>query len=269
MGNNRERASGRGVHFRCGPARAAGAYNPVARRSHPPRAVRASNGDGTVSAQTGGCMRAALSLFVAQAVIAPLSVALPIAPVQVLQAQAPCQFVLGFAAVRQAVGPAIVGDCFADERFNPANGNAEQPTTGGLLVWRKADNWTAFTDGYRTWLNGPAGLQVRLNGDPPFPWEHDSASSPPPAPVPSSAQAAVDAVRRSVSATTGVSPDQLAIERVEARDWPDSSLGCPIPGSLYAQVIKPGYLIVASAGGRRQEFHTDTTGQRLVACAQS
>ena len=32
-----------------------------------------------------------------------------------------------------------------------------------FLVWRKADNWTAFTDGYRTWINGPSGLQVRLN----------------------------------------------------------------------------------------------------------
>jgi hypothetical protein len=39
-----------------------------------------------------------------------------------------------------------------------------------LLVWRKADNWTAFTDGYRTWLNGPQGLQQRLNTEL-FPWE--------------------------------------------------------------------------------------------------
>ena len=37
-------------------------------------------------------------------------------------------------------------------------------------MWRKADNWTAFTDGYRTWINGPHGLQARLNTEQ-FDWE--------------------------------------------------------------------------------------------------
>ncbi len=77
-------------------------------------------------------------------------------------AQSSCQFVLGFAALRDLVGPQTVGQCLEDQRF-AANGNAEQRTTGGLLVWRKADNWTAFTDGFRTWVNGPRGLQQRLN----------------------------------------------------------------------------------------------------------
>ena len=38
------------------------------------------------------------------------------------------------------------------------------------MVWRKADNFTAFTDGYRTWVNGPDGLQQRLNSQR-FAWE--------------------------------------------------------------------------------------------------
>ena len=38
-----------------------------------------------------------------------------------------------------------------------------QQTTGGLLVWRKLDNWTAFTNGSITWINGPFGLQARAN----------------------------------------------------------------------------------------------------------
>src|SRR6185437_12780780 len=58
-----------------------------------------------------------------------------------------------------------------------ANGDAQQHTTKGLLAWRKADNWTAFTDGYRTWINGPDGLVKRLNADR-FPWEHDGGSLP-------------------------------------------------------------------------------------------
>lgn len=83
-------------------------------------------------------------------------------------AQATCQFVMGFATLRDLVG-STVGQCLDNQHFAP-NGNAEQQTTGGLLVWRKADNWTAFTDGYRTWINGPLGLQQRLNSQT-FLWE--------------------------------------------------------------------------------------------------
>jgi hypothetical protein len=55
-------------------------------------------------------------------------------------------------------------------RSSPANGDGLQHTSGGLLVWRKADNWTAFTDGFQTWINGPTGLQERLNTAR-LPWE--------------------------------------------------------------------------------------------------
>ena len=88
-------------------------------------------------------------------------------------ATAHCEFILGFATLKAAIdeaeGPEKVGACLEDQRF-AANGNAEQQTTGGLLVWRKQDNFTAFTDGYRTWANGPRGLQVRLNTES-FAWE--------------------------------------------------------------------------------------------------
>jgi hypothetical protein len=80
-----------------------------------------------------------------------------------------CQFQFGFAILARTI-PEQVGNCVDDEQHNPVNGDALQHTTGGLLVWRKADNWTAFTDGYRTWVNGPAGLQERLNTKR-FTWE--------------------------------------------------------------------------------------------------
>ena len=85
---------------------------------------------------------------------------------------AQCGFVLGFADLRALIGAPIVGDCLEDQRFGP-NGDALQQTTGGLMAWRKADNWTAFTDGSRTWLNGPQGLQQRANTDR-FAWEGDA-----------------------------------------------------------------------------------------------
>ena len=100
-------------------------------------------------------------------------------------AAAECQFILGFATLKALIdaaeGPDKVGDCLENQRFNPENGDALQQTTGGLLVWRKADNWTAFTDGYRTWINGPYGLQARLNTEQ-FDWE--GPETPPASPVP-------------------------------------------------------------------------------------
>ena len=91
-------------------------------------------------------------------------------------AAGPCSFVLGFKAIAGMI-PQQVGACTDDEGHNPANGDALQHTTGGLLVWRKADNWTAFTDGYRTWVNGPAGLRERLNTQR-FPWEANPEGFP-------------------------------------------------------------------------------------------
>lgn len=80
-----------------------------------------------------------------------------------------CRFVLGFAAFHDLI-PARVGDCADDEQHNPGNGDALQHTTGGLLVWRKADNFTAFTDGTYTWVAGPHGIEERLNARR-FSWE--------------------------------------------------------------------------------------------------
>jgi hypothetical protein len=82
---------------------------------------------------------------------------------------AECQFVLGFKLVYDLI-PETVGDCKVDVHYNPENGDGLQETTKGLLVWRKADNFTAFTDGYRSWVNGPLGLQERLNTER-FDWE--------------------------------------------------------------------------------------------------
>ncbi len=96
---------------------------------------------------------------------------------------APCEFRLGFKALRDAI-PTKIGDCLEDEWHDPANGDGRQRSTGGELVWRKADNHVAFTDGHRTWVNGPNGIQNRLNSER-FAWESQqpAAAAPPPAPA--------------------------------------------------------------------------------------
>ncbi len=84
-------------------------------------------------------------------------------------AAADCQFVLGFQALH-AMLPDTVGDCVENEQHHPGEGATHQRTTNGLLVWQKATNHTSFTDGYHTWVVGPAGLQQRLNTER-FDWE--------------------------------------------------------------------------------------------------
>jgi hypothetical protein len=84
------------------------------------------------------------------------------------QATGGCQFILGFATLH-GLDPSDIGACTENQAF-AANGDAQQHTTNGLMAWRKADNWTAFTNGYMTWINGPNGLASRLNTQR-FSWE--------------------------------------------------------------------------------------------------
>ena len=103
-----------------------------------------------------------------------------------------CQFVLGFKALHD-MDPTDVGSCLDNQSLAAASGDQQQDTTGGLLVWRKADNWTAFTNGYWTWINGPAGLVQRLNTQR-FSWEANpdnlSLADAPASPAPAAAPAA-------------------------------------------------------------------------------
>jgi beta propeller repeat protein len=91
----------------------------------------------------------------------------------------PCDFTLGFRILRDMIVSSygdIIGTCLENEWHNAENGDGLQRVTGrngtgGLFAWRKLDNWTAYTDGATTWLNGPCGLQTRPNQGPFFPWE--------------------------------------------------------------------------------------------------
>ena len=85
-----------------------------------------------------------------------------------------CEFVLGFGAV-QALAPDTIGDCLDNEQHDPSDGITRQSTAGGVLLWDKETNWTAFTDGFRTWVSGPQGLQERLSIER-FDWEPASIS---------------------------------------------------------------------------------------------
>ena len=75
-----------------------------------------------------------------------------------------CSFQLGFKALHDLI-PAVVGECLENEHHNPETGLTQQATSNGLLTWRKADNWTGFSDGRHTWVRGPAGVRQWANDE--------------------------------------------------------------------------------------------------------
>lgn len=130
------------------------------------------------------------------------------------------EFRLGFQALA-AIIPQIVGEPLDNEQHNPVNGDALQRTTSGLMVWRKADNWTAFTDGSRTWINGPLGIQVRRN-DERFDWEIEPAdlsqlapSAPTPTPIPTPRQESSAHPSQKPSTTAATGPASSAVRSAE------------------------------------------------------
>lgn len=65
-----------------------------------------------------------------------------------------------------------------------------------------------------------------------------------------------DAARRSGSAA-----EALRVLSVAGVTWPDTSLGCPEPGRLYAQVLTPGHRVtIVEPSGQAWVYHTSSRG---------
>lgn len=75
----------------------------------------------------------------------------------------------------------------------------------------------------------------------------------------------VQQAREDLAARLGVAEEETEVAAMEAVDWRDASLGCPEPGSVYAQVITPGYRMILAIAGERHEYHTDRIS-RVVYC---
>lgn len=55
----------------------------------------------------------------------------------------------------------------------------------------------------------------------------------------------------------GVDVDKITLLEARSVNWRDSSLGCPQPDMMYAQVITPGYLLLLDVDGAIYEYHAD------------
>ncbi len=73
----------------------------------------------------------------------------------------------------------------------------------------------------------------------------------------------VDIAKNDLAKKLNITVEQVSVISIEKVDWPDTSLGYPEEGKMYAQVITPGYRIVLKAQDKSYEYHSDY--ERVVA----
>jgi len=70
-----------------------------------------------------------------------------------------------------------------------------------------------------------------------------------------------------LAASLGLTPGDIKVVSSQFVEWPDACLGVAPPGTVCAQVLTPGYLIVLEARGRQYEYHTNLGGNLVVPAA--
>ena len=102
---------------------------------------------------------------------------------------------------------------------------------------------------------GPAGCTSD-----PRPLPMPSRTSEPGPGVIAVPNAVIVAALNDAAARTRTPQAKIRIVSAEAVTWPDSSLGCPQPGLMYAQALMPGYRVVLEAQDQTLNYHAGRQG---------
>ena len=62
---------------------------------------------------------------------------------------------------------------------------------------------------------------------------------------------------------TGIDPGSVEVVSITEEMFSNSSLGCPKPGELYAEVITPGYTVIVRAGGAELDYRVGPSSWKL------
>ena len=65
----------------------------------------------------------------------------------------------------------------------------------------------------------------------------------------------VELAIQDLAARLNLDPELVTVIDFKPVTWPDSSLGCPQEGMMYAQVLTDGYLILLETNGKTYEYH--------------
>ncbi len=76
----------------------------------------------------------------------------------------------------------------------------------------------------------------------------------------------IEQAKDDLTTRANVARDAITLKSAQAVEWRDSSLGCPMEGMMYAQVITPGYLIVFQAAGKEWNYHAGR--DRVMWCSK-
>src|SRR5215207_8424684 len=71
--------------------------------------------------------------------------------------------------------------------------------------------------------------------------------------------------REDLARRLSISADQINLVAAEEVMWTDASLGCPLEGMAYAQVLTPGYLIRLQFEDQEFEYHA-SKGTTIIYC---
>jgi hypothetical protein len=91
---------------------------------------------------------------------------------------------------------------------------------------------------------------------------------PPDAPQSTQVPIFIQSAIRNLMSQFNLSQDMIAIQSIEMVEWPDTSLGCPLPGTSYRQTITPGYLVTLQALDITYTYHTDTD-TKVILCSDA
>lgn len=75
---------------------------------------------------------------------------------------------------------------------------------------------------------------------------------------------AVARARRQLSVELNIEPGDIDVESAKPATWPNSALGCPEKGRMYAQVVTDGWVVRLKAKRDVHEVHV--SGRRAVIC---
>ncbi len=67
-----------------------------------------------------------------------------------------------------------------------------------------------------------------------------------------------------LTAKLKIKKEDISVQKVQATQWNDSSLGCPQKGKLYIQSITTGFVIELSAQGKKYIYNGGLN--RVVSC---
>lgn len=145
---------------------------------------------------------------------------------------------------------------------------AQMITPGYLIVLKSGGNTFDFHSGtdpegplvHCTEDGTPAGVTPALQETPQGDTQMDADSALP---------RLVERATEDLVLATSTAAEEIKVVSTEEVEWSDSSLGCPEPDGMYAQVITPGYLIVLESGANAYEYHSGTDPEGpLVQCTQ-